>query len=341
MLPKVLKAGYLAETKRIRTRRAQRQPRRLAAFLGRVTGVALVTKKVQDSRDRKRYAAYLTQKDELKQGHQAQRQRLIRRQELQAADVQRKLRGLVQVENRERKSLETAGRKEARQRINARYGHMPALTLELKPRGRKVALYKAKQRHISPLARELAEAARNRKEHKTIKLTEEFARTSGSEGDDGKAGDSSSSSPKPAAEQQPERRQHKRVNLTQDFKRAADDGKGKGEGGDSRSDGPKPASEKKAARRQRRKDRQDRKAEQPTRRERRKDKERDQEQQQERQRRRRRKRDLDRGRQKPARSVRSREDRCEGFPTGRAHAGIGRPPAPVHPGSYPQGRRIL
>ena len=131
--------------------------------------------------------------------------------------MQRKLRGLVQVENRERKSLETAGRKEARQRINARYGHMPALTLELKPRGRKVALYKAKQRHISPLARELAEAARNRKEHKTIKLTEEFARTSGSEGDDGKAGDSSSSSPKPAAEQQPERRQHKRVNLTQDF----------------------------------------------------------------------------------------------------------------------------
>ncbi len=44
------------------------------------------------------------------------------------------------------------------------------------------------------------------------------------------------------------------------------------------------------------KDRQNRKAEQPTRRECRNDKERDQEQQQERQRRRRRKRDLDRGR---------------------------------------------
>ena len=40
-----LQSAYLAEQRRIRLERARRQPKGLAAFLGRVTGIALMTKK--------------------------------------------------------------------------------------------------------------------------------------------------------------------------------------------------------------------------------------------------------------------------------------------------------
>jgi hypothetical protein len=71
--------------------------------------------------------------------------------------MQRRLRALERVQRRELKSLETAQLKH--QRIHARRGHdhMPSLTLELKPPGRRAAPHKAKNRHISALTRELAE----------------------------------------------------------------------------------------------------------------------------------------------------------------------------------------
>ena len=48
----VLRQGYLQETKRIRLDRAAHRPQGLAAFIGRITGVELITKKIQQYRDR-------------------------------------------------------------------------------------------------------------------------------------------------------------------------------------------------------------------------------------------------------------------------------------------------
>jgi hypothetical protein len=45
------KAAYLAAQKRIRVQRAQRRPRGLAAFLGRISGAALMIRKIQRYRD--------------------------------------------------------------------------------------------------------------------------------------------------------------------------------------------------------------------------------------------------------------------------------------------------
>jgi len=60
-----IKAEYLADRARIRIDRARRAPKGLAAFLGRVTGVALVIKKIGRYRDRRRFEAYLAEKARL------------------------------------------------------------------------------------------------------------------------------------------------------------------------------------------------------------------------------------------------------------------------------------
>ncbi len=221
-----LKADYLAEKRQIRTERARNAPKGLAAFLGRITGIALITKKVQRYRDGKRFEAYLDSKQELGIRQRGEREILARRHELQGADMQRKLDALRQIEKRELKALEQARTKERRQRINAGHEHMPAFTLELKPPGRRPRIEKAKNRFISPLARELAEAAQGRKEGRTIKLRDEFARAAKEEDGKGENGGAASAGtpPAPAAEAAIEQRPPSRtIDLPREFNAAAAD----------------------------------------------------------------------------------------------------------------------
>ncbi len=219
-----LKADYLAQTRRVRTERARNAPRGLAAFLGRITGVALITKKVQRYRDGKRFEAYLHSKQELAGRQRGQIEILARRHELQGADMQRKLDALRQVEKRELKALEQARTKERRRRINAGHEHMPAFTLELKPPGRRPRIEKAKNRFISPLARELAEAAQGRRAPKKIKLREEFTRVAKDESGEGETGGAAAAgTPPPAAEPKIEPRPVRTIDLPREFNAAAAD----------------------------------------------------------------------------------------------------------------------
>lgn len=217
------KAGYLAEARRIRTERAQNRPTGLASFLGRVTGVALIIKKVQRYRDRRRFEEYLGGKQQLTDEQRRERDALARRQELQGADMQRELRALDQIEKRERESLTTKELRERRQRINERHEHMPALTLELKPPGRKAAPVKAKNRYISPLARELAEAAREGRDDKKIRLTDEFARVARDESGAGESEGGRSGVPAPTAELAATQGRPRRIDLSGEFNAAAND----------------------------------------------------------------------------------------------------------------------
>jgi hypothetical protein len=65
--------------KRRRIERAQRAPKGLAAFLGRITGINLITKKLHKYRDRKRFEALLADRDRL-QDRQKQARLAMRRE---------------------------------------------------------------------------------------------------------------------------------------------------------------------------------------------------------------------------------------------------------------------
>jgi hypothetical protein len=102
--------------------------------------------------------------------------------------MDRRCRALSQVETRELKSLETTLLKERRVRERARGGgnRMPALTLELKPPGRRDLAWRSKNRHPSRVALEETEQAPPEAPHKPTTMREEFTRVTG--GNSGHAG---------------------------------------------------------------------------------------------------------------------------------------------------------
>jgi MobA/VirD2-like, nuclease domain len=248
-----LKSAYLSEGNRIRLERARRKPKGLAAFLGRVTGVALITRKAQCYRDRKRYGAYLALREALNRRQQHERDALARLHELRAADIQRRMRALEQIERRERQTLETAALRARRQAINARHIHMPSLASALKETdGTGV------RRLRTPLAQEFARSAEQPPQDEHIRLTQAFARVSGGgEDESGEAG--GSDAPAPAADETIRRRRkrpRRRKALIATFTDAAgagDDASGEGGGADS----PAPAAEEKILRRKPRRRRPD------------------------------------------------------------------------------------
>jgi hypothetical protein len=121
-----LRQGYLHESRRIRQDRAAHIPKGLAAFLGRVTGVELITKKIHQYRDKTRYDAFLAQKRELTERQRRETSALTRQQELQTLTAQRLLRALELVEQRELRSLETTLLKERRIEERKRTGREPS-----------------------------------------------------------------------------------------------------------------------------------------------------------------------------------------------------------------------
>ena len=115
----------MQESKRIRLDRAAHRPQGLAAFIGRITGVELITKKIQQYRDKTRYDAFLAQKRELTERQQLETSALARRLELETLTMQRRIRALELVEQRELRSLETALLKERRIEERERTGREP------------------------------------------------------------------------------------------------------------------------------------------------------------------------------------------------------------------------
>src|SRR6185437_9909481 len=109
-----LRKAYLQESRRIKIERAANRATGLAAFLGRITGVDLITKKVQKYRDRTRYAAHVTRTRDLAERQNRQGEGFGRPQGVEGLAMERRLKALELVEQRERKSLEVALVKERR-----------------------------------------------------------------------------------------------------------------------------------------------------------------------------------------------------------------------------------
>ena len=201
-----LTSAYLAQVRSVRQERALNAPSGLAAFLGRVTGMALVTKKLHAFRDRKRYVAFLEQKTRLGEKQRGEEAILSRRHELQKLDMRRKERALSLIEKRERKALEAALLKEARQREQARSkDHEPERAVEQGILGR------APDEKASP------DAQPQRKIDLRKSFTE-AARTD--EGDSGDQGDTEA--PAPQGEAKIRRRKRRKIRLEREFNNAAD-----------------------------------------------------------------------------------------------------------------------
>lgn len=207
---RALRQSYLAEMREVRLERARRRPTGLAAFLGRVSGVALITKKVQRYRDRKRFEAYRRSRQELRDRQAAERATMTARHELQAATLARERRDLAQVEERERQSAKTARLKERRARLNARHVHMPRVGPGPEEAARTgTRSGSGQRRRARSLSDELNQAAQEGQNA----LAKAFHRAAVDDQTDGDSGDDEGSSVRgihPHAEGEPLRRTRRR-----------------------------------------------------------------------------------------------------------------------------------
>lgn len=177
---RALKSGYLDEVRAVRAQREANRPTGLAAFLGRVTGIELITKKVHRYQDKQRFDAFQEQKQQLQFEQDANRLEQQRAQEMQALELERKRRALEQTERSELRNLETTAQKEQMMRARGGHEHMPPLTLELRRGGRRAVPYKAASRYTSELARATAHERRNLQSgaaEPPTELKDEFARS--------------------------------------------------------------------------------------------------------------------------------------------------------------------
>ncbi|MEW8192190.1 MAG: relaxase/mobilization nuclease domain-containing protein, partial [Candidatus Thiodiazotropha sp.] len=194
---KSLRTAYVVQTRQIKQKRYQNRPTGLAAFLGRVSGIASVTKKIHKYQDRRRFKVYREKLSEMKERQEQERRELQHQQKLLALDLDRKMRGLAQVEQRELRAFEESMLKEVR--IQARGGKdkIPSLGLELTPRGRPAVPHKAMNRHISQMAKERYAEKTFKPKDRITDLSDDFTRASRSEKTEGEgAGDSEALKPK-------------------------------------------------------------------------------------------------------------------------------------------------
>ena len=141
------KAEYLAQVRAVKMARAQARPTGLAEFLGRVSGVSFVIQQLHRRRDAQAFRRFAQDRAGLALAQKVASQVLQGRQELQALDIGRQVSALGKVEVRERQSLNVKTLREQRVQQRAGHDHMPALTLELKPKGRGTPVRRAKDRY--------------------------------------------------------------------------------------------------------------------------------------------------------------------------------------------------
>lgn len=205
--------GYLQESRRIRLDRAARRPTGLAAFIGRITGVELITKKLHQYRDATRYKLFLAQKKELADRQQRDAATFERRQELERAKIHGRLRALDQLEKRELRSLETKLLKERRIEDRERTGRAPpppepVPTPDKTPEKQIDVMAEFGKASAEPVPSHVDEFNRAAKE--PIDLMAEFERASGSGDGKGDASGDAAQDPAPEAEIKIQRRRRTR-----------------------------------------------------------------------------------------------------------------------------------
>ena len=206
---KALSKLYRAEFRAIRAERAAKKPSGLAAFLGRVTGVQLVRKKVHAYQDRRRQTRFLEIREELSADHQHERVSQEKRHQLQALDFARHERSLSALNQREKRSLEVSLLRDSR--VSEREGR------EGESRGSARAEFNlaAQQRLGSVFEQASGETALP-----GIALSKEFAKVAREQKEEGEQG--SSKGPKAkgdSVDEKPKRRRRRRRRRDRDIDR--------------------------------------------------------------------------------------------------------------------------
>ena len=191
---RALQSAYDGETKRIEIQRGGRRTAGLVGILARVSGFNILRRRLDKHQDQRRQERLIEDGRALDEAQARVRLDLQRRHEAQTLDLDRRFRGLAQVEARELQSLQTTVRKEQRVRSRARGGgnRIPALNLDLKPRGRRDAAFKATNRHGSRVA--LEEETTPAPSQQPPSLRDDFTRAAGGNGAGGSGGNASSGS---------------------------------------------------------------------------------------------------------------------------------------------------
>jgi hypothetical protein len=226
---RVLRSAYLAQVREVRAARGEARPTGLAAFLGRVSGVSFMLGRLHRHRDARAMKAFVQEKAGLALAQKAAGDVLQRRQELQAMDMARQVKALGKVEVREKQALDV--KKTREQRVHQRRGvdHMPALNLDLRPKGRGAAVMRAKDRYRDRTGR-----AEEREEERAARAEEREMRAALREEERRHEGELDLQR---AMQEAMERQEpwSKEVDVAGDFARAAGDGSA--DGGDGGGDG--------------------------------------------------------------------------------------------------------
>lgn len=117
---RALEMAFRDQMERVKRDREKHRPTGLAAFLGRVTGMEFVIRKLQQHKDRHRYRKHLERKADLEQRHKRKRKEHEARQQMQRLDMARRFRALDRIEQRELRSLDTELLREGRVRARMR-----------------------------------------------------------------------------------------------------------------------------------------------------------------------------------------------------------------------------
>lgn len=226
----MLRQAYRAQERAIHHQREVHRPRGLADFLGRITGVNLIRKKLHQLQDKVRYEHYQSQREDLKMQQRQDGGDLHRLQALQGLRMQGRISDFKKVVAKEKQAIEEMHKKESR--ISARAGgkDMPSLGQHMTPRGRKAMPHKAKTRHYKPVtAKEVSyeelQANAHQKggdpEIKPIELAKEFNERSSDvregEEDSGSSGEQTAAPARKKRTRKPRKeRKRGRINRTDD-----------------------------------------------------------------------------------------------------------------------------
>lgn len=123
-----LRADHVARMRGIRQVREERRSTGLAAFLGKVSGVALIQRAVHRYRDAQETKAYLARSAALKVQQVREQKELAIRQRVQGAEIERRSQALASVDAREQRALERDLKRDARVRARGGEEAMPSLT---------------------------------------------------------------------------------------------------------------------------------------------------------------------------------------------------------------------
>lgn len=188
-----LRNAHLTEIRRLREERYNRRPQGLAAFLGRVTGIDLLRRKINHYQDRKRLQEYLAKLEKLKTEQDLQREALAQRQKLQVQNLQRQVRALDAIDRREQRALEESLMAEARTAGRNGTARIQAVPI---PETMRVLL---DRRQIDNIENEFSRTASGRTESKVPPVAEHFARSAKGRDDEERGGSSERTKPDSAS----------------------------------------------------------------------------------------------------------------------------------------------